>query len=89
MKLVTYWSLNLENKNCPLCKKDLMDATQKGIQSRDISNKIVVGKCLHGFHEECHNDWVKSGNTTCFVDKNTWQEDSKVDLVVVSKKIPV
>ena len=54
-KINSYWKYEFDNENCPLCHKNLMDATQEEIQKKNITGKIVVGKCNHAIHENCMN----------------------------------
>ena len=34
----------------------------------------VVGKCKHGLHQECWNDWAKTGATTCPTCRADWKD---------------
>ena len=72
-EIEAYWSLNLDNTHCPLCKRDLADITKDNIEKSDPNNKIIVGKCNHGLHDSCIYNWIKSGNNTCPIDRTDWK----------------
>lgn len=87
MSVQAYWSLDLKDPNCGLCHKHLMNATQEEIESRNITNKVVIGKCQHGFHEECLNEWIKTGSKHCPTDHTDWKEEDKADVTVIWNKM--
>tara|TARA_B100001989_G_C24517941_1_gene454227 strand:+ start:1154 stop:1459 length:306 start_codon:yes stop_codon:yes gene_type:complete len=78
-----YWVYEFDNENCPLCHKDLMDATQEEIQKKNITSKLVVGKCNHAIHENCMNNWKKQGNNFCPIDSTTWIEKDNIDSTII------
>lgn len=87
MNVQVYWSLDLKIPTCELCHEHLMNATQEEIVSRNVNCKIVIGKCKHGFHEECFKSWEKSGNKHCPVDHTDWKEEDITDATVIWNKI--
>ena len=60
-----------------------MDATQEEIQKKNITSKLVVGKCNHAIHENCMNNWKKQGNNFCPIDSTTWIEKDNIDSTII------
>lgn len=62
-----YWSWNIHNETCPICRCHLFEAPCNG----NIINP-VVGVCNHAFHYECISSWLKNQNKNCPLCNQTW-----------------
>ena len=76
--LTSYWSYDVENKECPVCHKDLLHPTNEAYEKRIIQNNITIGQCNHGAHYECINRWTRT-NMSCPVCMTMWKPAKSVD----------
>lgn len=92
LNIVATWKFKVENKNCPLCRNNLMAPTQADIDNKDIKNVIKVGKCKHAYHSVCIDKWLKNSNVSCVTCKTEWKPEKTVSSSVYQFKnihIPV
>ena len=87
-KIDVYWSLTVENEDCPICKKNLLEISPSTTHKQNI---ILVGTCNHGIHKECMEKWKNQLNTKlnildpmnqtifCPIDKLTWFQKDEIN----------
>lgn len=75
---VTYWSWNVYNDECPMCKTPIGDkcieCQAEGV-ARGILNECVSawGECNHAYHLHCIDRWLKGGSDRgCPLDRKAW-----------------
>ena len=82
LNMVATWKYDVENDTCALCHQDLMIPTQRSIREKVVNGNVTVGKCKHGFHEDCIDRWIKNGNISCTVCNTTWDAAKNVGSAV-------
>ena len=82
LNVVATWKYDVENDMCALCHQDLMIPTQRSIRDKVINGNVTIGKCKHGFHEDCIERWIKNGNISCTVCNTTWNASKSVGSAV-------
>ena len=83
--LVCYWNFDVQNKECPLCKKSLMECPSIDLSEFSLRTDVNIGKCGHGVHKTCINSWIKTGNLSCPIDKTVWELNESVNNSVLWK----
>jgi len=78
LDLITNWEFNSPTKECTLCKNllvapSLQELNGSNFKGSVIEGQIIVGQCKHMFHKDCLNLFMKSGCTSCPIDKTPWE----------------
>ena len=74
---VGFWSHNLINTNCVICRNDL---TIGCVECDETSKKCPIskGQCGHGSHKHCIDKWIlKTNSDKCVVCNQEWNVVTK------------
>jgi len=76
--LVYYWTWDVANETCAICRNNLMDMDVSLMsfillyRSQDTSRTLIVwGECGHAFHNNCMVQWTKN-NPRCPLCQADW-----------------
>jgi SUMO ligase MMS21 Smc5/6 complex component len=72
MNIISKWKYSCKNEEC-ICSRNLQAPTKCELTSKKITNDIIIGKCGHGFHKKCIEEFIKSYNV-CPIDKLPFEE---------------
>ena len=67
LNMFGYYEPKSQNKTCEICRKSLLDISENLQKNTVLTNSIssspniLIGKCDHGFHKSCMEQWKKSG----------------------------
>lgn len=70
------WSFKTSDQhdNCAICRKNLMEPSHEDIKKNKEIHAVSTGQCGHSFHAECVDQWVKTGQIICPIDKTPWNK---------------
>ena len=78
MNIVGSWTYDTENKDCSICRQDLLIPSQTSVWQNKINSSVVIGSCNHGFHEGCINRWVSCDKVLCPICRTPWKANKNV-----------
>jgi len=81
IQMTAFWHYDVDNRDCPICHKDLQKPTNQAFQRRLIQNNVTIGQCNHGVHRDCIERW-KIDNRNCPSCMIPWVPRADVDSLV-------
>ena len=69
------WRWKLLNKECPICRNDLMECSiqcQASKSDIELSQPCINKNCGHAFHKDCIDMWLKN-QPVCPLCNTSWE----------------
>lgn len=60
------------NKLCGICQTEINGPSPVNLDKGKINTTISIGRCGHGYHTECMDEYLKTGNLSCPEDMVPW-----------------
>lgn len=81
--LVATWKYGINQDDCKICGKNLMMPVYESVKERGtLSADVTIGRCEHGFHTNCINNWLDEGNLSCPHCETMWKGSKNVGSAV-------
>ena len=69
-----------DDTSCSLCKQVITERCMSCLEKKNMTSSVCqvsLGKCGHGFHYHCINNWINTGNNICPTCQTAWNYNAQ------------